>query len=71
MHIITPDLIIQAVIETIVAMPVRRIKRIMIIPGIGNNSRSKRGGIQSCIVAALLSVCNIKTDGLDGNSKGF
>ena len=66
MHIIEPDLVVQAVLETIAAMPARKVGRLLLIPGYGNNSSSKRAGIQSCYVATLLSLANIRIDRLEG-----
>ena len=66
LHIIQPDLVLQAVIETIASMPKRKITKVMLVPGFGRNSTSKRAGIQSCLVASLLSVANIRIDRLEG-----
>ena len=66
MHIIEPNLVVQAVLETISAMPVRKIGKVLLIPGYGNNSTSKRAGIQSCYVATLLSLANVRIDRLEG-----
>ena len=65
-EIITPNLILQAVIETLTAMPKRKIARVMIIPGYGHNSESSRSGIQSCLVALLLAIGNIPIPQLAG-----
>ena len=64
--IIEPDLVLQAVIETIASMPQRKLGRIMIIPGFGNHSSSANAGIQSCTVACLLMISNIKIERLEG-----
>ena len=66
MAIIEPDLVIQAVLETIAGMPERKVKRLLLIPGYGNGSSSNRAGIQSCLVATLLSITNIRIDRLEG-----
>ena len=68
MHLrtIDPDLILQAVIETLESVPARHIKKLMIIPGAGNNSSSKRGGIQSCLVSLLLKLFNINVGRIEG-----
>ena len=67
MKIIHPDLVIQAVLEIISTMPQRKVRRLMLIPGYGNQSSSNRAGIQSCLVATLLSIANIRIDRLEGN----
>ena len=64
--IIDPDLVLQAVIETIASMPQRKIGRVMLIPGYGNHSSSAKAGIQSCTVATLLMISNIKIERLEG-----
>ena len=69
MKIIEPSLVLQAVIESISAMPERKIRKMMLIPGFGNNSNSDRAGIQSCLVASLLMIANIKIDRLEGKRK--
>ena len=69
LEIIDPDLIMQAVLETISSMPERKIKRVMLIPGFGNHSSSKWAGRQSCLVACLLSIANIHIERLEGTGE--
>ena len=66
MHVIVPDLILQAVLESLTTFPKRRITKAMIIPGYGNNSTSRRSGIQSCLVAVLMAIANIPILRIDG-----
>ena len=68
-HVVAPELVLQTVIETIVSMPARKIRKVMIIPGYGHNSSTKKAGIQSCNVAILLAIANIPIKRLEGMRK--
>ena len=65
--VIEPSLVLQAVVEVVSSMPERKVRKALLIPGYGLGSTSSRAGIQSCLVASLLSIANIKIDRLEGN----
>ena len=65
-HVVHPDLCLQATIEFLASVPTRRLKRLLIIPGYGNNSNGPRAGIQSCLILALLAVANVQVERLEG-----
>ena len=66
MHVVHPEFILQCVLEFLASIPTRRLKRVLIIPGFGNNSNGPRSGSNSCIVMAILAVSNVQVERLEG-----
>ena len=66
MNVIHPDLVLQSVIEFLASIPCRRLKRVLIIPGYGNNSSGPRAGITSCLILAILAISNVQVERLEG-----
>ena len=65
-HVVHPDFLVQATLEFLASAPARRLKRVLIIPGFGNNSSGPRSGIQSCVVLAILAIANVQVERLEG-----
>ena len=65
-NVVHPNFVMQATVEFMASIPTRRLKRILIIPGFGNNSNGPRSGIQSCVVLAILAIANVQVERLEG-----